>query len=77
MRVLVDSWASMIQAYLVLRESFFYATGFSVLSAKLARHDGFQWHFQLLSRIFHGVLEFHVIRIDITDSSQCRASANQ
>ena len=29
-----------------------------------------QWHFQLLSRILHGVLELHVIRIIVIDASQ-------
>ena len=69
MRNLVDSWAPM-HAYLVLRASiFFNAAGLSALSVTFAWHGGFQLQFQLFRAFFHGVLELHVIWIEVLNSS--------
>ena len=66
MRVLVDTWASMIHAYLV----FVCSTSLLVLASNYAGHRGFQRHLQLFTRVFHGVIELHIVRIDVIDVSQ-------
>ena len=51
------------------------APGLSVPMSNFARHGGFQRHFQLFTSIFHGVLELHVIRIDLVSASQLASMA--
>ena len=39
-------------------------------AAQFARHSGFQRYVQLVTHVFHGVLELHAIRIDEIDRFQ-------
>ena len=54
---LVDSWASMIQTYLVRRELCFVLLYLSVLSTNLATNCELKLPFQHFAPVFHGVLQ--------------------
>ena len=72
MRVLVDSWASMIQSYLDLRVLEFFVR--QVTRASICEFCK-AWPIPVAgqtfcARFFHGILELHVIWIDVIDSSE-------
>ena len=41
-----------------------------MLASNCPGHRGFQRNLQLFTRVFHGVIELHVVRIDVIDVSQ-------
>ena len=73
-RGLADSWAFKISVPRILVVGAITAGLFRLLDTKrFARHRGFQRCLQLSSRTFQGVLEIHVIRVNVLNALRRRA----
>ena len=74
MRGLADSWAFKISVPRILIVGAVTAGLFRLLDTKrFARHRGFQRCLQLSSRTLQGVLELHVVQVNVINALRRRA----